>query len=272
VPFAALIGGDDRFLIERFQFAYVGSGRDLARPERVRATPTLDLALVADPDFGTGGKYAPLPGTAAEAEQIPPLVPGNRQKILRGGEATETAVKALPPSRILHMATHGFFLDRATFGLEEDGFDHALVKSGLALAGASRAGQPAGGDDGLLTALEVSGLDLSATDLVVLSSCDSGAGSVTHGQGVVGLRRAFSTAGARSVLMTLWPVGDDVTAQIMVGFYRNLSRLSPAAALHQAQVDALARIRARDGFAAPRLWAPFVLESANGFTPAAARQ
>jgi CHAT domain-containing protein len=58
----------------------------------------------------------------------------------------------------------------------------------------------------------------------------------------------------------------------MVGFYRNLSRLSPAAALHQAQVDALARIRARDGFAAPRLWAPFVLESANGFTPAAARQ
>jgi CHAT domain-containing protein len=271
VPFAALIGGDDRSLIERFQFAYAGSGRDLARPKRARATPTLELALVADPDFGAGGRYPPLPGTAAEANQIPPLVPGSRRKILRAGEATEAAVKGLPPSRILHIATHGFLLDSATFGLEVAGYEHALVKSGLALAGANRASQPAGRDDGLLTALEVSGLDLSATDLVVLSSCDSGAGSVTQGQGVLGLRRAFSLAGARSLLLTLWPVDDKTTAEVMVDFYRNLTTVAPAVALHQAQVDLIGRIRARDGFVSPHLWAAFILESAAGFAPTGAR-
>lgn len=135
----------------------------------------------------------------------------------------------------------------------------------MALAGANRPDQPTGSDDGLLTALEVSGIDLSATELVVLSSCDSGTGSVVQGQGVLGLRRAFLLAGAQNVLMSLWPVDDDTTAQMMVSFYRNLTTLSKAEALHQAQLEVIGALRARHGFASPRLWAAFILESATGF-------
>ena len=96
-----------------------------------------------------------------------------------GNEATETAVKQIQSPRVLHIATHGFFLDQDTFGLESETYEHSLVKSGLALAGANLPSLAAGSDDGLLTALEVTGMDLRATELVVLSSCDSGTGSVT---------------------------------------------------------------------------------------------
>ena len=116
-----------------------------------------------------------------------------------------------------------------------------------------------------MTALEVSGIDLSASDLVVLSSCDSGAGAVLEGQGVLGLRRALSLAGAQNVLMALWPVADDTTAEMMVSFYRHMTSVSPALALHQTQLEVITRLRTRDGFALPRLWAPFILESAAAF-------
>lgn len=264
VPFAALVDQDDRFLIERIRFAHVSSGSALARATRKAAVPALDLALVADADFGDGGAYAPLPGTAVEAQTIPPLVRGSKgRQILRGRNATETALKALPPARVLHIATHGFFLD-STLGLDLDGYDQALVRSGLALAGANREEQSSSGDDGLLTALEVRGLNLSGTELVVLSSCDSGAGSVVEGEGVLGLRRAFSLAGAKNVLVTLWPVDDRVTSQVMVDFYRGLASVPPAAALHRAQLLAIGRLRQAGG-PAPHLWAPFVLEGVTGF-------
>ena len=119
----------------------------------------------------------------------------------------------------------------------------------------------------MLTALEITDMDLSGTHLVVLSACDTGAGSVTRGQGVLGLRRAFALAGARSVLVTLWPVDDVVTAPFMASFYRHVATLSPAEALHRAQTELRERLRASDGFANPRLWAPFLLESPTAFAP-----
>jgi CHAT domain-containing protein/tetratricopeptide (TPR) repeat protein len=265
VPFAALVNGQHQFLAEHFQFTYVTSGRELARSSRPPSAPGLDLLLVANPNFGAGDTYAPLPGTAKEAQLILPLVAGDRRTALLGSDATEAALKQAPAPRVLHIATHGFFLDD-TFGLESEGYEHSLVRSGLALAGANGSGGASGSDDGLLTALEVSGMDLGATELVVLSSCDSGSGSVTYGQGVLGLRHAFALAGAKSLLMTLWPVDDEITAQLMVSFYRNLARLSPAEALHQAQMEAVRRIQERDGDANPSLWAPFVLQSGSGFS------
>jgi CHAT domain-containing protein len=265
VPFAALIDRKEQFLIERFRFAYATSGRDLCKARGTGAGPALDLALVADADFGEGDTFARLPATALEARLIPPLIPG-AQKVLTGKEATEAAVKQVQSPRVLHIATHGFFLEQDTFGLDSETYEHSLVKSGLALAGANRTVLAAGEDDGLLTALEVTGIDLRATELVVLSSCDSGAGSVTHGQGVLGLRRAFGLAGAKSLLLTLWPVDDAVTAQVMVAFYRNLSRLPAADALHEAQIEALGRIRQRDKYANPSLWAAFLLQSGSAFS------
>jgi CHAT domain-containing protein/tetratricopeptide (TPR) repeat protein len=274
VPFAALIDTDGRFLIERFRFAYSGSGRDLAlSPLRREGIATLDLALLADADFGSPGPYAPLPATVVEAERIPRLVPrGKPHTILRARDATEAAVKGLPPARILHIATHGFFLAADDFRLEAAEHEQALVRSGLALAGANGSNRLAGGDDGLLTALEVSSLNLTATELVVLSSCDSGAGSIVNGEGVFGLRRAFRMAGASSILMALWPVEDRLTAEMMIDFYRNAATMPSAAALHEAQLEAVRRNRARQGFAAAFDWAAFILESPTAFGQAAARR
>jgi len=262
VPFAALLDAQARFLIERYRFAYVGSGRDLALAHGPSPSPGQDLVLVADPHFGAATRFDPLPGTAHEAQLIPPLVSGDKgQTILVGRAATSSAVKEIRSPRILHIATHGVFLERDTLGVEGQGYEHSLVRSGLALAGANA------GDDGMLTALEISDMDLSGTQLVVLSACDTGAGSVTRGQGVLGLRRAFSLAGAQSVLMALWPVDDAVTAPLMASFYRNFATLPPAEALHRAQTELLERLKTSDGFANPRLWAPFLLESPTGFAP-----
>jgi CHAT domain-containing protein len=261
VPFAALMDAKAQSLIERYRFAYAGSGRDLVSARRPSTSPGQDLVLVANPDFAAGTRFDPLPGTAREAQLIPPLVSGHKGRtILVGRAATKSAVMGVRSPRILHIATHGFFLERDTLGVEGRGYEHSLIRSGLALAPANA------GDDGMLTALEISDMDLAGTQLVVLSACDTGAGSVTRGQGVLGLRRAFALAGARSVLTTLWPVDDAVTAPLMASFYRNIAKLPPAEALHRAQTELLERLRTSGGFANPRLWAPFLLEGPTGFT------
>ena len=283
VPFGALLDGEGRFLIQRHRFAYVGSGRDLALSEPGSPGVGEDLVLVANPDFGTavpdparpgsgtrfgsdGQRFAPLPGTALEAQLIPPLVSGETSRtVLVGPAATKAALKAIRSPRILHIATHGVFLDRDTLGVEGRGYEHSLIRSALVLAGANNAAGAAREDDGILTALEISDMDLSGTQLVVLSACDTGAGSLTRGQGVLGLWRAFALAGARGTLMTLWPVDDVVTVELMVSFYGKVRHLSPAEALHRAQTELLERLRASGGFPDPRLWAPFILESATGF-------
>lgn len=116
-------------------------------------------------------------------------------------------------------------------------------------------------------------IDLAGTELVVLSACDTGAGKVTEGQGVFGLCRAFVHAGAKNVLMSLWPVDDATTVTLMVTFYRNLQHSSPAKALRQAQLallnESTASSKSERGVALatmtskqsrhPYLWAPFFL-------------
>ena len=188
-----------QYMIDRYRFAYVGSGRDLLSSRSKPSAPGLELVLIANPDFDAGktdstaavttensasseNRFRPLPGTATEAELIPPLVAGTGAKrVLLGQAATEAAVRQAANPRILHIATHGFFLEQNDLGVEKNGYEHALVKSGLALAGANRRNSLDSTNDGLLTALEVSGIDLSATELVVLSTCDSGAGSSHSG-------------------------------------------------------------------------------------------
>jgi len=99
-------------------------------------------------------------------------------------------------------------------------------------------------------------MDLSATELVVLSACDTGLGDVRSGEGVFGLRRAFALAGAENLLMSLWRVDDSVTADHMKYFYTNLPQMAPAEALRQAQLSVLRQLReTRNGESVPRLWA-----------------
>jgi CHAT domain-containing protein/tetratricopeptide (TPR) repeat protein len=279
VPFAALMDSDGKFLLERYELAYVTTGRDLV--ERPHSASRTDLLLVANPEFDAAGVttahddgvlrsrdsvgwFERLPGTAREAEETPPLVSGTGERtILVGANATEAAVKTANAPRILHLATHGFFLEDQKLGMPEAEYETPLVRSGLALAGANRAAQTTDGDDGLLTALEISGMDMSATELVVLSACDTGVGEVRSGEGVFGLRRAFALAGVGSLVMSLWRVGDATTAEEMSYFYANLREMDAAGALRQAQLKVLNEMRARSGAeVSPRLWGAFMVQGA----------
>lgn len=205
--------------------------------------------------------FGPLPGSANEARTLAGLLPGAR--VLTQEQATEAALKQAHGPGVLHIATHGFFLPDqpaapadSTLSLSLAGEDigarvlirseNPLLRSGLALAGANLLTPQGGGEDGILTALEATSLDLSGTKLVVLSACETGIGSAIYGEGVYGLRRALVLAGSESQVMSLWQVSDDATRDLMVGYYqRLLSGEGRTEALRQVQL-AMLRSGGRD--------------------------
>jgi CHAT domain-containing protein len=223
-------------------------------------------------DYGSGsgpGSFGTLPETDAEVRALRARF-GEDATLLVGAEATVGRVRSLAPSkRFLHLATHGFVRGEGLGALPgaellpggigrhlAAGHD-PMLRSGLALAGANSVSDA--DDDGLLTAAEVSDLDLSTCDLVVLSACDSARGTVAAGEGVLGLVRGFRLAGAGTVVGSLWPVRDEATRLLMERFYDALLRekdpLPPARALHEAS----RWLRAQPRFSAPRHWAAFVV-------------
>lgn len=255
VPFAALLDAKLDFMVRKYTFTYLSSGRNLLHfAEHVPSAsgPVLFANPLYDPSPdgaaprtpGARGlssedlarmRFRPLPGTQAEAEAIAEVLPD--AKVLTGAAATEGAIKAVHAPVVLHVATHGFFLSaapipaaRRTRGLDLDPgapqapsrvqVDNPLLRSGLAFAGANV--RHSGDEDGVLTALEASDLDLHGTKLVVLSACETGLGDVTRGQGVFSLRRALALAGAETQVMSLWEVDDDATRTLMSGYYRKL--------------------------------------------------
>lgn len=196
---------------------------------------------------------------------------------LTGRAASERAVKvAAPGKRILHFATHGFFLGgdcaaadtrgRGFSGLAVPGRDRALalenplVFSGLAFAGANHRDRRPEVDDGLLTAAEVVTLDLRSVEWAVLSACETGLGEVRSGEGVMGLRRAFRIAGARTLIMSLWPVSDTSTRLWMEALYhaRFTGGASTAEAVRAACRAGLESRRANGLGGHPFYWAAFV--------------
>lgn len=285
VPFSALIDERGRYLIERYEFTHLSSGRDLMRLQRDGATVFEGPVVLGAPDFSATGSSAgsgngtrsaemsaemfpPLPGTHKEAEAVAKRLDA---RLLLGADATESAIKKLSRPLMLHVATHGFFL--AEQGTATEGTrgivytkksagiwvpprdaDNPLVRSGLALTGANLRAAP-DGEDGILTALEVAHLDLVGTQLVVLSACETGIGEVHNGEGVYGLRRALVIAGARSQVMSLWQVDDVATSDLMVRYYKDLRG-------GKGRSDALRRSQRRmlraKKTAHPYYWAAFV--------------
>lgn len=283
IPFEALADNGGEFLIEKFAFSYLSSGRDLLKRNQGEVVES-DPVVVADPDFGipdgrtatpvpgtrsitaardfTETFFAPLSGTADEVKAIRSMFPS--VKVLSGDAAREAELRRIGSPKFVHIATHGFFVENPV-GLMSSGADgtrapdnpiarrNPLLRSGLALAGANvRRG---GEDDGILTALEVTGLDLRGSRLVVLSACDTGMGEVKTGEGVFGLRRAFQLAGAESLVMSLWPVSDQVTKELMSAYYRNLKAgHGRGDSLRRAQLEMAAKPTRRHPF----YWASFI--------------
>ncbi len=233
--------------------------------------------------------FAPLPAALREASQIsakwdaahPAAEERARAVRLTGSRADESAVKRLVTGRsVIHLATHAFFLDGACLPAEPPaGASHAkraaeagvprsrlarqpLLNAGLALAGANRrldssSSPPA--EDGLLMAEEVAGLDLDGVDWLVLSACDTGIGELSRGDGVLGLRRAFRIAGAKTIVMSLWKVGDEATADWMGRLYdARVSGLSTAESVRQASLEMLESLRRQGRPAPPCDWAGFI--------------
>ena len=214
-------------------------------------------------------QWVPLPATEKEAQVLAPLLKAN--KPITGEAATESRALALQSPRILHIASHGFFdpeqpaegkpkqaggqlLGEANPSpLAED----PLLRSGIVLAGANNPDADPD-DDGYLTAAEVTGMDLRHTELVTLSACETGLGSVRSGEGVYGLQRALTVAGSRSTLLSLWKVDDAATADFMAEFYRRLmAGEGRADALRNTQVAF--RQHSNEGYRDVYVWGAFQL-------------
>jgi CHAT domain-containing protein len=192
--------------------------------------------------------FAPLSGTGEEARSLKTLFPD--ATVLVGAHATKASLKSLSAPGILHIATHGFFLNDAGAAKH---VESPLLRSGLALAGANLSKN--GNENGILTALEASSLDLWGTRVVTLSACETGVGEVKNGEGVYGLRRSFFLAGAETLVMSLWPVSDRITREMMISYYTGLKQgLSRGEALRQAQLNILKRKDRQHPF----FWASFI--------------
>lgn len=300
IPFAALVDENGKYLVENYTLTYLTSGRDLLRlrdqaegrgAPLVIADPTYDMiSALPHPsnrpftqhspstndnslssDF-TLPNFTPLSGTAEEAAVLSKLWTDAR--VLTKDKATEGALKEVRNPRILHIATHGFFLPdqkqeaiatgiklsgtakEGAARLQRAGSENPLLRSGLALAGANQL-QGGGKEDGILTALEASGLDLRGTKLVTLSACETALGEVQNGNGVYGLRRALVLAGSESQLISLWKVNDEATRDFMVTYYRLLrAGKGRSEALRQVQLDMIGA--KRNGQSRPYFWASFI--------------
>jgi CHAT domain-containing protein len=320
VPFAALPGKREEFVLEEAPVIhYLTAERDLLRVEEEPGEIAHSLLAVGGPAFddastlaarqiGEGEadpavpalraapshcdsfqslQFTPLAGAVREVEDVARLWrgPGGAlaARVLVSNEATERMFKQeAPRHQVIHLATHGFFLDatcpsttaglRAVGGLvsatgrkpqrlPEAVADSPLLLSGVALAGANRRASAVGGEeDGILTAEEVSGLDLSGVRWAVLSACNTGVGEVRAGEGVFGLRRAFQIAGARTVIMSLWSVDDEATRVWMHALYdgRLNRKLGTADAVREASVTVLRARRSAGQSTHPFYWAAFV--------------
>ena len=305
LSFAALLDPSDKFLGEKFDISYIGSARDLVR--ETSSTPSRSVRIFANPVFDHASqpcldaRYAlrsneidvfgqvqlpPLPGTVRESSEIQKIAASSGWDLqtFTGEQADEATLRQTKKPGILHLATHGFYLNtfvpnpegargmsvaglQKTFPAQQKGVD-PMRASGIALTGAqstlrswAERKAPDPETDGVLTAEEVAALNLAGTWLVTLSACESGVGEARSGEGVLGLRRSFMMAGAENLLMTLWPVSDQTTPEIMTDFYREALKTGNApGSLAKVQREWLVKLRKEKGLLeAVRDAGPFVM-------------
>jgi CHAT domain-containing protein len=312
IPFEVLQGPDGRYLIEDYTFNYLAAGRDLLGFGEIFEKAQKAL-LMGDPDFDMGSEeksstlrrlalrdakqekvvkrstemkgfhFSHLPGTREEVRAIQDIIGMDNADLYTGKEALEEVLRTKGAPKILHLATHGFFLtdldltslmdESMVRGMQQISglpiptgkkarIENPLLRSGIALAGANKALESgdAGKSDGIVTAEKILGFRLRGTEMVVLSACETGVGEVKTGEGVFGLRRAFTQAGAKSLVMSMWSVPDKETRELMIQFYRNIlsGKMNRCQALRQAALREMQIAKERHGYANPFYWGAFV--------------
>jgi len=256
------------FVVNRYDLVIVGNSKDIIQLKARKArTLKKNAVLLGFPDYGAG-EIAALPGTKVEIDNVSRVLKASGYQVTQFAQktATEANLKSIKGPTLLHIATHGFFLQDVesqggAFGVHlENANDNPLLRSGLMLAGASatvsgkRMPNLESNDNGVMTAYEAMNLNLEGTDLVLLSACETGLGDVKAGEGVYGLQRAFLVAGADALIMSLWKVDDAATQQLMSNFYTNWIKLgNKQKAFKQAQLQLMTKYKE------PYYWGAFVM-------------
>ena len=294
VPFAAVSSANENKLLgEEFLLRLITTGRELVSLNKTNIFNNNKSLVVASPNFNLKDNssktkiiknekefeaqtrsfeqslkiWISLPGTKEEGRFISNKIDG---ELLIEDEASVLNIQKRNSPKIIHIASHSFFLSNKeeklalssilfanSFNKQNSKFEDPLLRSGIVLSGAN---YPEFNkiDDGYLTALELSKLDFSGTELVVISGCESGLGEIKSGDSIYGLKRSIAVAGARSSLLSLWEVNDEATAAFMETFYSKLKDgegRSNALAATQNEF----KVHPNEDWRHPNVWAAFQL-------------
>ncbi|MDP2278041.1 MAG: CHAT domain-containing protein, partial [Nitrospirota bacterium] len=301
IPFEALVTPSNKYLMEEYTISYISAGRDIIRFTDTNIAKG-DALIIADPDYDMGLmerdkmtkemkvaktirgglskdvlniSFDRLPDTKQEADAIEKVLKNKKKlkvKNYQGKNAIEEMIFSAETPKILHLATHGYFLNDEelkgssetrgiTIKLKEDfmakdeavNIENPMLRSGIVFSGVN-ASLKAGRDEGMMSAEKILGLNLKGTDLVVLSACETGVGDVKNGEGVFGLKRAFILSGAKTLVMSLWSVPSAETTELMTDFYTLMSEgRTKAEALRQAKLNMMKKKQN------PFYWGAFVM-------------
>lgn len=296
IPFEVFISSEGITLLEEYLIHYVATGRDIVRFSDTTIARG-EALIMADPDYNMslkerdtvngemklakairggvsrnaeGLNFSRLPETREEADNIEKILVKNLKqptKNYQDKNALEEILYSANSPKILHLATHGYFLkdeemNEMLTGESEDQesnegpvmrLENPMLRSGIVLAGAN-ASLKEGRDEGVVSAEKILGLRLKGTEMVVLSACETGVGEVRSGEGVFGLKRAFLLSGAKTVVMSLWSVPSKETTELMTRFYTLMSEgKTKAEALRQSKTEMMMKKKN------PFYWGAFVM-------------
>jgi len=260
IPFEAFYDKkEQKYLIEKLKIRYIPSGKELVKLYRDKTeSQNSDIVVFADIDFNAtisktkgieiykGLKFRKLANAKKDVMVVKKLFP-NQIKLFVRDNATEKNLLKINSPKILYLSTHGFFIKDKTIL-------NPMLKSGIALSGANSAIVNKTGN-GIVTGLELAGLNLHRTELVVLSACETGVGDIQEAEGVASLSKAFMLAGAKNIIMTLWSVDDEKSSILMEKFYKNIkNKMDYSDALREAKLWMIKDINSSH----PYYWSGFV--------------
>jgi tetratricopeptide (TPR) repeat protein len=266
----AIKDNSGKYILDKYAIQFVGNIKDIisVKKDEDKHEKPKTAFLIGNPFYGKHDLIPQLPGAEKEVKSVTATLKSLNliTTTLYGKEATETKIKAIKSPDILHIATHGYFLadvskmeTNKVLGVDiAVAKENPLLRSGLLLANCDNVFDEnyhaSGPDNGVLTAYEALTLNLDKTDLVVLSACETGLGSVKQGEGVYGLQRAFLIAGAKSIVMSLWSVSDEATMELMTNFYSNYAKTGNK---QQSFADAQKKLKVK--YKDPFYWSAFIM-------------